>query len=70
MWFNSFIQMPSVIRISEKEQGTVLCSSSNNSVTFSGKSIGPEEFFNRMVEALGIIVIDRCPKGKPRRREN
>jgi len=26
--------------------------------------MGPEEFLNRMVEALGIIV-DRCPKEKP-----
>ena len=27
----------------------------NNSVTFSGKPIGPEEFLNRMIEALGRI---------------
>jgi hypothetical protein len=31
--------------------------------------MGPEEFFNRMVEALGI-AIDRCPKGRPRKMEN
>ncbi len=42
----------------------------NNSVIFGGKPIGLEEFLNRMVEALGITVIDRCPKGKPRKREN
>jgi len=30
--------------------------------------MGSAEFLNRMVEALGIIVIDRCPKGKPRKR--
>jgi len=30
-------------------------------VTFSGKPIGSEEFLNRMVEALGIII-DRRPK--------
>jgi hypothetical protein len=30
----------------------------------SGKSMGPEEFFNQMVEALGI-TIDRRPKGSP-----
>ena len=36
----------------------------NNSVTFSGKPIGPEEFLDQMVEALGIII-DRRPKGKP-----
>ena len=36
----------------------------NNSVTFSGKLVGPEEFLNRMVEALDIII-DRRPKGRP-----
>ena len=41
----------------------------NNSVTFSGKPIGSEEFFNRIVEALGI-TIDRRPKGRPCKREN
>ena len=41
----------------------------NNSVTFSGKPIGSEEFLNQMVEALGIIV-DRRPKGRPRKRES
>jgi len=35
----------------------------NNSVIFSGKPIGSEEFFNQMVEALGIII-DRRPKGR------
>ena len=34
----------------------------NNSVIFSGKPIGSEEFLNRMVEALGITIIDRHPK--------
>ena len=33
----------------------------NNSVTFSGKPIGSEEFFNRMVETLDINIIDRRP---------
>ena len=41
----------------------------NNSVAFSGKPIGSEEFHNQMVEALGI-TIDRRPKGRPRKREN
>jgi len=41
----------------------------NNSVTFSGKPIGFEEFFNWMVEVLGIII-DRRPKGRPRKMEN
>jgi len=41
----------------------------NNSVTFSEKPIGFEEFLNQMVEALDIII-DRCPKGRPRKREN
>jgi len=41
----------------------------NNSVSFSGKPIGSEEFFYQMVEALGI-TIDRCPKGKPRKMES
>jgi len=36
----------------------------NNSVAFGGKPIGSEKFFNRMVEVLGIIIIDRCPKGR------
>jgi len=41
----------------------------NNSVMFSGKPIGSEEFLNRMVEALGIII-DRRPKRRPREMEN
>jgi len=41
----------------------------NNSVIFSGKPIGPEEFFNRIVEALAITV-DRRPKGRPRKMES
>ncbi|MBA7557262.1 hypothetical protein ES705_50008 [subsurface metagenome] len=41
----------------------------NNSVTFSGQPIGFEEFLNRMVEALGIII-DRHPKGRPRKMES
>ena len=40
----------------------------NNSVTFSEKPIGFEEFLNQMVEALGIII-DRCPKERPRKME-
>ena len=35
----------------------------NNSVTFGGKPIGSEEFLNRMVETL-VIIIDRHPKGR------
>ncbi len=31
--------------------------------------MGIEEFFNRMVEALGIII-DRRPKGRLRKRES
>ena len=41
----------------------------NNSVNFSVKPIESEEFLNQMVEALGIIV-DRRPKGRPRKRES
>jgi len=41
----------------------------NNSITFSVKSIGPEEYFNRVIEALDIIR-DRSPKGKSLKREN
>ena len=41
----------------------------SNSVTFSGKPIGPEEFFKQMVEALGI-TIDRRPKGRPHKMES
>ena len=41
----------------------------NNLVAFSEKPIGSEEFLKRMVEFLKIII-DRCPKGKPRKREN
>ena len=39
----------------------------NNSVTFSGKPIGPEDLLNRIVEALSI-TIDRCPKEKPKKK--
>ena len=41
----------------------------NNLLTFSGKPIGSGEFFNLIVAALGIII-DRRPKGGPRKREN
>jgi hypothetical protein len=41
----------------------------NNSVIFSGKTIGPKEFLNRRVDALGI-TIDRRPKGRPREMES
>ena len=39
----------------------------NNSVAFSGKPMGSGEFLNQMGEALGIII-DRRPKGRPRKR--
>ena len=38
----------------------------NNPVTLSGKPIRPEEFFNQIVEVLGIIIYRR-PKGRPRK---
>ena len=42
----------------------------NNSVIFRGKPmIGYEEFFNQMVETLGIII-NRHPKGSPRKMES
>ena len=41
----------------------------NHSVNFSGKPIGSEEFFNQVFEVLGIII-DRCPKGRPRKMES
>ena len=43
----------------------------NDSVTFSGIPTESEEFLNRMVEALGIII-DKRPKskGRPRKRKN
>jgi hypothetical protein len=41
----------------------------NSSVIFIGKPIRPEEFLNRIVEALGIII-DRRPKGRPRKMES
>jgi hypothetical protein len=31
--------------------------------------MGSEEFLNQMVKALGIIT-DRCPKGRPYKRES
>jgi len=37
-------------------------------VTFVEKPIGLEKFFNRLFEALGINA-DRCPEGRPRKRE-
>jgi len=42
----------------------------NNSVTFSKKPIGSEEFINQMAEASGIIIIDRRPKKSPRKKDN
>ena len=41
----------------------------NNSVTFGGQPMKPEEFLNRMVEILGI-AIDRRRKEKPRKMES
>jgi len=41
----------------------------NNSVIFSRKPIGSENFLNQMVEALGIII-DRRLKGRPRKMES
>ena len=41
----------------------------NNSVNFIGKPMGSKEFFNQIVEALDIIIIDRRPKGRPRKIE-
>jgi len=41
----------------------------NNSVIFSGKPIGSEEFLNQIVEALGIII-DRRSKRRPRKSES
>ena len=40
----------------------------NISVTFREKPIGSEEYLNRMVETLGIILYKR-PKGRPRKME-
>jgi len=42
----------------------------NNSVAFCGKPIGSEEFFSQIVEALGITIIDRHPKGSLRKMES
>ena len=42
----------------------------NNSVTFTGKLIVSEEFLNQMIKALGITIIDRRPKERPRKMEN
>ena len=41
----------------------------NNSVTFRGKPIESEEFFDQIVEALGIII-DRRPKGRLPKMKN
>jgi len=41
----------------------------NNSVSFSEKPIGFQEFLNQMVEALGIII-DRRTKERSRKRES
>ncbi len=32
--------------------------------------MGYEEFFKQMVGALGISIIDRRPKGRPRKMES
>jgi len=49
--------------------GDDFTSSINNSVTFSGKPIKSEEFLNRIVEALDIII-DRRPKRRTHKMEN
>jgi len=36
---------------------------------FIGKPIGAEEFLNRMIGGSSIII-DRCPKRRPRKRES
>ena len=41
----------------------------NNSVIFSGKYIGSEEFLNQIVEVL-VIIIDRRPKERARKMES
>ena len=41
----------------------------NNSVIFSGKPMGFEEFLTQIVEVLGI-TIDRRPEGSPRKMES
>ncbi len=41
----------------------------NNLVTLAENLRNPRSFLNRTVEALGIII-DRRPKGRPRKREN
>ena len=41
----------------------------NNSITFCEKAMGSEEFLDRMIEALGIII-DRRSKGKPHKMES
>jgi len=41
----------------------------SNSITFSRKPMGSRELLNRMIEVLGIII-DRRPKGKPRKMES
>ena len=41
----------------------------NNSITFSKKPIGSEEFLNQMIETLGI-TIDRYPKERLRKMES
>ncbi len=41
----------------------------NNLVTFSVRATGSEEFLNQIVKALGIII-DRRPKGRPRKIES
>jgi hypothetical protein len=37
---------------------------------FYRKPMGSEEFLKRMVGTLGITIIDRCPKERPRKRES
>ena len=41
----------------------------NNSVTLSEKPMGSEELLNQMVAALGVII-NRRPKGRPRKKDN
>lgn len=41
----------------------------NNSVIFKGKPMGLEEFLNRMIKSLDIII-DRSSKGRPRKMKS
>jgi hypothetical protein len=61
--------LPIIIILKKKKSDRGRVCPVNSSLIFSGKPIVSEEFLNQVVGALGVII-DRCPKERPRKRES